>query len=131
MQLLDHVSITVRDLNQVKPFYKAIMQALGASVAYEDELAIGFGERNSPDDARHSYISVFQSVQASADPKRHCCFRAQSVEEVNAFHQAGLLAGGTDAGKPGLRTHYHATYFAAFVCDPEGNKMEAVFHQAR
>ena len=129
MQLLDHVSITVRDLAGAKRFYKATMNALGAGIAYEDEGAIGFGERNDAQNASHTYLSVFQSPNASPDPRRHCCVRAQSVEQVRAFHAAGLAAGGSDEGAPGLRS-YHLNYYAAFLLDPEGNKIEAVFHNA-
>lgn len=127
MKLLDHTSITVRDLQAAKPFYKAIMSALGAIVAYERDDAIGFGERNRPNDDIHTYISVFQSPHASADSRRHWCFRAQSVEQVRAFHSAGLASGGADEGAPGIR-NYHPKYFAAFLLDPEHNKVEAVFH---
>jgi catechol 2,3-dioxygenase-like lactoylglutathione lyase family enzyme len=129
MQLIDHASISLRDLKAAKPFYKATMAALGAIVAYERDDAIGFGERNRPDDDVHTYISVFQSILATVDPRRHWCFRAQSTEQVRAFHRAGLEAGGTDEGAPGLRS-YHPQYFAAFLLDPEGNKLEAVFHHA-
>lgn len=130
MQLLDHVSITVRDLEAAKPFYKAVMEALGAVVAYEKPDAIGFGERNRPSSDVHTYISIFQSAQAIPDSRRHWCFRAQSVEQVRAFHKAGIASGGTNEGEPALREHYHANYFAAFLLDPEGNKVEAVFHRA-
>ncbi len=130
MQLIDHASITVRDLQAAKPFYKAIMASLGAVVAYERDDAIGFGERNRPHDDAHTYISVFQSPHAAPDARRHWCLRAQSVEQVLAFHQAGLQAGATDEGAPGIRK-YHPDYFAAFLLDPEGNKIEAVFHHAQ
>lgn len=129
MNLIDHVSITVRDLRRTKPFYKAVMSSLGAVVAYERDDAIGFGERNRPGDDRHTYISVFQSTDAAPDPRRHWCFRADSIRQVQAFHAAGMSAGGVSAGEPGLRS-YHAGYYAAFLLDPEGNKVEAVFHDA-
>jgi catechol 2,3-dioxygenase-like lactoylglutathione lyase family enzyme len=129
MQLIDHVSITVRDLAAAKPFYRAVFEALGAVVAYEQADAIGFGERNRPQDDRHSYLSVFASPHAVADPRRHWCFRASSEAQVRAFHAAGILAGGADEGAPGLRD-YHPGYYAAFLLDPEGNKIEAVFHHA-
>ena len=128
MHLLDHISITVRDLTAVKPFYRAVMAVLGAEVAYEEDEAIGFGTRNVTGDDGHSYISVFQSAAAVPDPRRHWCFRATSAEQVRAFHAAGLAAGGRDEGAPGLR-HYHGGYYAAFLLDPEGNKIEAVVHQ--
>jgi catechol-2,3-dioxygenase len=79
MQLLDHVSITVRDLNLARQFYDAIFKVLGA--------------------------------------------------QVRAFHAAGIAAGGIDAGAPGLRPDYHAAYFAAFLADPEGNRIEALWHR--
>jgi catechol 2,3-dioxygenase-like lactoylglutathione lyase family enzyme len=128
MKLLDHVSITVRDLAAVKPFYRAIFRALEAVVAYEQDDAIGFGERSGPDDDTHSYLSIFQSRHALPDPRRHWCFRAASMEQVHAFHAAGLAEGGKDGGPPGFRA-YHSGYYAAFLLDPEGNKVEAVFHQ--
>jgi catechol 2,3-dioxygenase-like lactoylglutathione lyase family enzyme len=128
MKLLDHVSITVRDLAAAKAFYKAVLGALGAVIAYERDDAIGFGDRNRPGDDSHTYLSVFQSHEASSDQRRHWCFRASSIEQVRAFHAAGLRAGGKDDGGPGLRS-YHPSYFAAFLLDPEGNKVEAVFHQ--
>jgi catechol 2,3-dioxygenase-like lactoylglutathione lyase family enzyme len=128
VQLLDHVSITVRELGRVKPFYVAVMSALGARIAYERPDAIGFGERNRPDDDAHTYLSVFESASAAADPRRHWCFRAASEAEVDAFHAAGLASGGSSDGAPGLRA-YHAGYYAAFLLDPEGNKIEAVCHR--
>ena len=128
MQLVDHVSITVRALDNARPFYLAVMSALGATVAYEHTDAIGFGERNRPDDDGHTYLSVFESKLASPDPRRHYCFRAGSPGQVDAFFAAGLSAGGTSEGAPGLR-NYHPGYYAAFLLDPEGNKLEAVFHQ--
>jgi catechol 2,3-dioxygenase-like lactoylglutathione lyase family enzyme len=131
MQLLDHASLTVRDLARAKPFYQAVMQALGATLAYERDDAIGFGERNRPHDDRHTYLSICASPSAQPDPRRHWCLRANSKEEVHAFHAAGLAAGGTDEGKPGLRSHYHPEYYAAFLADPEGNRLEAVWHHAK
>jgi catechol 2,3-dioxygenase-like lactoylglutathione lyase family enzyme len=127
MQLLDHVSISVRSLAGTRRFYIAIMAALGVEPVYERPDAIGFGERNRRGDDGHSYISVFESAAASPDPRRHCCFRAASQAQVHAFHAAGLAAGGTSDGAPGLRG-YHPGYYAAFLLDPEGNKVEAVFH---
>jgi hypothetical protein len=130
MQLLDHVSITVRSLSNVKPFYLAVMSALGACAAYNRADAIGFGERNRPNDDVHTYLSVFESKQASPDPRRHWCFRAESRTQVDAFYAAGLAGGGTSEGAPGLRD-YHPEYYAAFLFDPEGNKIEAVFHHGK
>jgi catechol 2,3-dioxygenase-like lactoylglutathione lyase family enzyme len=129
MQALDHVSITVRDLKRALRFYDAIFSALGIDKVYERPDAMGYGERNRPNNDRHSYLSVYQSETASPDPRRHCCFRAQSAAQVRAFHAAGLAAGGRDAGAPGLRPNYHPAYYAAFLEDPEGNRVEAVSHR--
>ncbi len=129
MKLLDHISITVRNLENAKPFYKAVFSALGARIAYEKSDAIGFGERNGAGDDSHTYLSIFESKASSSDDSRHCCFKASSIAEVNAFHAAGLATGGSDGGAPGIR-NYHNKYYAAFLLDPEGNKIEAVFHGA-
>jgi catechol 2,3-dioxygenase-like lactoylglutathione lyase family enzyme len=129
VQLLDHFSLTVKDLARAKGFYAAIMAALKVEKVYEREDAIGYGERNRSGNDNHTYFSLYQSAQAGADPRRHTCFRARSEDEVRAFHAAGLAAGGKDAGAPGLRPHYHAGYYAAFLEDPEGNRVEAVVHR--
>lgn len=129
MRLLDHVSITVRELKRAREFYVAVMSALGAQIAYERPDAIGFGTRNRSRDDSHTYLSVFESPSASPDARRHWCFRAASTTQVDAFHAAGLAAGGQSDGAPGLRD-YHPRYYAAFLLDPEGNKIEAVFHRA-
>lgn len=129
MLLVDHFSITVRDLLRSARFYDAVMEALGAQKIYQRKDAIGYGERNRAGDDGHSYFSVYQSDTASVDRRRHWCFRAQSAAQVRAFHAAGLAAGGRDAGAPGLRPDYHPAYYAAFLEDPEGNRVEAVFHQ--
>lgn len=128
MQLIDHVSITVRDTERAKPFYVAVMAALGATLVYERPGAFGFGERNRPGDDGHSYFSVFESAAAGPDPRRHWCFRAASPEAVDAFHAAGIAAGATSDGAPGLRD-YHPGYYAAFLVDRDGNRIEAVHHR--
>jgi catechol 2,3-dioxygenase-like lactoylglutathione lyase family enzyme len=129
MQALDHVSITVRDLARALSFYDAVFSALEMKKAYERPDAAGYGERNRPNNDSHSYLSVYQSAAASPDPRRHLCLRAQSAAQVRAFHAAGLAAGGRDAGAPGLRSDYHPAYYAAFLEDPEGNRVEAVCHR--
>jgi len=129
MQLLDHVSIAVRDLAGAKPFYRAVLGALAAAEVYDEPRAIGFGERSAGGDDAHSYLSVFESPQAQPDPRRHVCLRAASRAQVRAFFEAGLRAGGASDGAPGLRPDYHASYYAAFLLDPEGNRVEAVSHR--
>jgi catechol 2,3-dioxygenase-like lactoylglutathione lyase family enzyme len=128
VRAIDHVSVTVRDLGKVRRFYEEVFKALNIRKAYERDDAVGYGERNRPGDDGHTYLSIYQSPAASADPRRHWCFRAASATEVRAFHAAGVAAGGRDAGAPRLRAHYHEKYYAAFLEDPEGNRIEAVCH---
>jgi catechol 2,3-dioxygenase-like lactoylglutathione lyase family enzyme len=128
LQVLDHISITVRELERVRPFYEAVMRALEVPKVYDREDAFGFGERNRPGNDAHSYLSIYQSPFATPDPRRHWCFRAGSEAMVRAFFDAGIAAGGKSTGEPGLRPNYHPGYYAAFLEDPEGNRVEAVCH---
>lgn len=130
MLLLDHVSITVKDIERCKPFYEAIMEALGAEKIYARDDAIGFGVRCSADNDTHTYLTVLSSPSAVGDSRRHWCFKAINRTTVRTFHQVGLQYGGKDNGSPGLRPHYHEHYFGAFLLDPEGNCLEAVCHRA-
>ncbi|SAL23492.1 putative glyoxalase/bleomycin resistance protein/dioxygenase [Caballeronia sordidicola] len=131
MQLLDHVSIGVPDIDAARRFYDAIMNVLGAAKVYDLAHALGYGERCTPHDAASTYLAVHLetgSVGGVANNKRHWCFKAGSREQVDAFHAAGLAAGGRSDGAPGLRADYHAGYYAAFLHDPAGNRVEAVCH---
>lgn len=132
MQLLDHVSITVARLDAARPFYDAVMQALGADKVYDLPDALGYGERCRPGRGGHTYLSVFATPgappEAASGARRHWCFKAPSRAAVDAFHAAGIAHGGRDDGAPGLRTHYHPLYYAAFLRDPDGNRVEAVCH---
>ena len=130
MQLLDHVSIAVPDLAAARPFYDAVMAALGADKMYDRADALGYGERCHAGLPDASCVAVYASGPASVDVRRHWCFKAASRAQVRAFHAAGLAHGGRDDGPPGLRPHYHANYYAAFVLDPCGNRVEAVCHGA-
>ena len=130
MFVLDHVSLTVRDLSRSRPFYDAIMAALGVEKVYDRPDALGYGQRNRNPDDSHTYLTVYQSPAATPDPRRHWCLRAASEAQVREFFAAGLVAGGTGDGEPGLRSRYHPSYFAAFLVDPDGNRVEAVYHRA-
>ncbi|MGH8675451.1 MAG: hypothetical protein ACREVG_14210, partial [Burkholderiales bacterium] len=81
MQLLDHLSITVRDLARAKPFYRAVMSAIDAHEAYDEPRAIGFGARNTPTDDAHSYLSIVESPDAQPSARRHVCLRAASASQ--------------------------------------------------
>ena len=127
--MLDHVSIAVTDIPRAARFYDAAMAALGVPCVWREKRAIGYGARNSAADDGHTYLTLRLGA-APADPACHWCFRAPSRDAVHAFHAAGLAAGGADDGAPGLRPHYHPHYYAAFLRDPDGNRVEAVCHRA-
>jgi catechol 2,3-dioxygenase-like lactoylglutathione lyase family enzyme len=105
------------------------MAALGCARVYERADALGYGERCRADRAGETYLAVYASTSATIDERRHWCFKAASREQVRAFHRAALANGGTCDGPPGLRVHYHPSYYAAFVKDPCGNRLEAVCHR--
>ena len=128
--MLDHVSITVSDLARAARFYDAVMAALRVTCVNRSDEAIGYGLRNRADDDSHSYISIRASAGPFHADRRHWCFRAPDRAAVDAFHAAGVAHGGADDGAPGLRPHYHAQYYAAFLADPDGNRIEAVCHRA-
>ncbi|MGF6936107.1 catechol 2,3-dioxygenase-like lactoylglutathione lyase family enzyme [Paraburkholderia sp. UCT70] len=128
MQLLDHVSIGVPDIEAARRFYDAIMTALGASKVFDRPTALGYGERCTTDDISSTYLAVYLDPNEIRENKRHWCFKAPSREHVDAFFKAGLSAGGKSDGQPGLRPHYHCDYYAAFLIDPAGNRVEAVCH---
>lgn len=128
MQLLDHVSIAVADLPRAKPFYDAIMTALAAEKVYDREDALGYGARCRAESPGETYLAVYASAAAISSSRRHWCFKATSRAAVDAFHAAALAHGGRCDGAPGVREAYHAHYYAAFVTDPDGNRLEAVCH---
>ncbi|MBN3747319.1 VOC family protein [Burkholderia sp. Se-20373] len=128
MQLLDHVSISVPDIDVARPFYDAIMAALGAAKVYDRPTALGYGERCNANDTASTFLAVYADPAEIGASKRHWCFKAASREQVDAFFEAGLATGGQSDGEPGLRPQYHADYYGAFLVDPAGNRVEAVCH---
>jgi catechol 2,3-dioxygenase-like lactoylglutathione lyase family enzyme len=128
--MLDHVSITVSDLARAARFYDAVMAALRVPCVWRDDDGIGYGARNNDDDDSHTYLTIRATDAASAADRRHWCYRAPDRAAVDAFHAAGLAQGGADDGASGIRPHYHAHYYAAFLLDPDGNRVEAVCHRA-
>jgi catechol 2,3-dioxygenase-like lactoylglutathione lyase family enzyme len=123
--MIDHLSITTTDLKRAQAFYDAVLGALGHPRVNRRPNAIGYGERERGPDAR-PYISVYLSSGSLVADNRHWCFRAPSRAAVRDFHAAALAHGGTDDGPPGIREHYSPDYYAAFVRDPDGNRIEAV-----
>jgi catechol 2,3-dioxygenase-like lactoylglutathione lyase family enzyme len=120
--MLDHVGVNVSDLARSRSFYEQLLAPLGIGVLMElGAAAVGFGESRMPHFFLHQRPPVATGV--------HVAFSAGDHAAVQAFHAAGLAAGGTDNGAPGPRD-YHPNYYGAFVLDPDGNNIEAVCHSA-
>ena len=119
--MLNHVSIGVRDIAKAKRFYDAALKPLGYTCLSESPGSLGYGQ-----DAVKLWISETPQPVA-ADPKSglHFCFDAPTRKGVDTFHAAALRTGGRDNGKPGVRKDYGANYYAAFVVDPDGYRLEA------
>jgi catechol 2,3-dioxygenase-like lactoylglutathione lyase family enzyme len=123
--MLSHLSFGVNDLVRSATFYERILAPLGYVRVWTNPNGVGFGEKGLNDK-----LALFARPQQAVAPGPgfHLAFMAPSREAVDAFHAAAVSAGGRDCGAPGLRPHYGATYYAAFVIDPDGHKLEAV-HQ--
>jgi catechol 2,3-dioxygenase-like lactoylglutathione lyase family enzyme len=121
--MFDHVQIKVSQLATSRGFYAAVLGALGYGVVFEIAgVVTGFGT------GVHDMFEVRQSSAAAPLSRAaHIAFRAPSEDAVRAFHAAALAHGGKDNGAPGLRPEYEPGYFAAFVIDPDGHNIEAVF----
>ena len=119
-RLIDHLQLVVRDLDQSKTFYTAVLAALqvpmggeGEGYFWADELVIS--------------TAGSEAAQGRLTGRHHLAFQARDRAMVDAFHRAALAHGGQDNGAPGVRP-YHPDYYAAFVLDSDGNNIEAVFH---
>ena len=118
--MIDHLTLTVRDLGRAKSFYTSTLAPLGYGLIMDFGEMLGFGEPHKP----------FFWIKQGAAPQSpmHLAFRAKSRAAVDGFHQAALAASATDDGAPGLRPDYHANYYGAFIIDPDGHHLEAVSH---
>ena len=129
--MIDHVGFPVSDYVTSKLFYERALAPLGYGLVVEVPAdhnrsgfpAAGFGAGGNPD--------FWIGVEGKLENPLHVAFVAKDRAAVDAFHRAALAAGGTDNGAPGLRAHYHPDYYAAFVLDPDGHNIEAVFHPAK
>ncbi|HET6361600.1 MAG TPA: VOC family protein [Gemmatimonadota bacterium] len=119
--MIDHVSVKTSNQPASRRFYEKALAPLGYEVLmeFEDGQVIGMGIGGKPD---------FWFSSGEAAGPIHVAFSAPDRATVDAFHAAALAAGGKDNGAPGLRAEYHAGYYGAFVFDPDGNNVEAVFH---
>ncbi len=121
-RLVDHIQLGVDDLPASRRFYDAVLGVIGVPLGGEKE------------GAHFWYDELFVSTPDGPEAagkltgRHHLAFQARDRAMVDAFYQAGLAAGGRDNGAPGERTQYHPGYYAAFLLDPDGNNIEAVFH---
>ena|SRR5258707_1129427 len=125
--MLDHVGIEVSDRERSKAFYEGALEPLGIRLLMEFDGAAGFGKETEHGPKPFFWIHVRGRAVVSG---AHVAFGARTPEQVDAFHAAALVAGGTDNGAPGPRPIYHPGYYGAFVLDPDGNNVEAVCHRA-
>ena len=119
-RLIDHLHLVTSELSSSKRFYKAVLEALGVPLGGEGEDFFWTDEL---------FVSDVRSkaAQGKATGRVHFAFQAESRDQVERFYRAGIEGGGTPNGEPGERP-YHPGYFAAFLLDPDGNNVEAVFH---
>jgi len=135
--MIDHMTMRVSDYEKSKAFYLAALTPLGYGLIVEmdhDGAKIaGFGWVR-PDGGKKFDWWIVQAPAAvglATSGPTHLALLANDRVEVTAFYEAAIAAGGKDNGSPGLRPHYHADYYGAFVLDPDGNNIEAVCHLAQ
>lgn len=120
--MIDHVSVSVSDLDRSAAFYEAVLGAIGYAKLETRAATIAFGRKYSEFWINHR--SWMKPVEE--DSGAHIALRAASPEMVDAFHAAALATGGSSDGDPGLRPQHGEGYYAAFIRDPDGNRIEAV-----
>lgn len=127
--MIDHSGLTVSDFRKSKTFFARALAPIGYELIMELSAAVtghvdvaGFGVPPKPD--------FWIAAGKPNDPPVHIAFRVTSRTLVDAFYEAAIAAGGRDNGAPGLRPHYHANYYGAFVLDPDGHNIEAVCHES-
>jgi catechol 2,3-dioxygenase-like lactoylglutathione lyase family enzyme len=121
--MLSHISLGVSDLERSVAFYDAVLAPLGVVRVWTYERGAGYGEPGGPD--RLALFCQPNGTALAAGPGFHLAFFAPTPEAVDAFHAAAMRTGGTDEGPPGPRPQYGPNYYAAFVRDPDGHKLEA------
>ncbi|MDJ0788059.1 MAG: VOC family protein [Myxococcota bacterium] len=124
--MLHHVSLPVRDLDAARAFYDAALAPLGFRCVARGDRFAGYGV----EDGRDKLALMCVGSARAAGTGFHLALSAPSEGAVDAFHAAALRFGGTDNGAPGLRAHYGPHYYAAFVIDPDGHRLEAVYKES-
>jgi catechol 2,3-dioxygenase-like lactoylglutathione lyase family enzyme len=119
--MFDHISIGVRDIKKAKRFYDAVLHPLGYECLSQGDSSLGYGRG-----AVAFWISAAERpVPVDTKSGLHFCFSAPTRKSVDAFHAAALKSGGLENGPPGIRADYDPNYYAAFVVDPDGYRIEA------
>ncbi|NKB64263.1 MAG: VOC family protein [Gammaproteobacteria bacterium] len=129
--MIDHLSTYATDYEKTRSFYEQVFEPLGYSLVAEfttDEEDDDFPGRRVCSFGENSNSTFWVIETRRQATSRHIAFAASSSQSVDEFYQAALKAGGKENGAPGLRPHYHSQYYGAFVFDPDGNDIEAVFH---
>jgi catechol 2,3-dioxygenase-like lactoylglutathione lyase family enzyme len=120
--MIDHVSIAVRDLAVSARFYELILEPLGYARQADHPARVAFGSKYP-----ELWLNARPAMAAiAADTGAHICLRARSTAAVDAFHARALASGGTDDGAPSLRQATQVIYYAAFIRDPDGNRLEVM-----
>jgi len=120
--MIDHISVGVSELERAARFYEATLAALGLTRLVTRPRTVGFG-KSYPE----FWINLREAMpRVPPESGVHICLRAKTTGEVDAFHAAALATGGASDGAPGIRPHDRVRYYAAFVTDPDGNRIEAV-----
>ncbi|MEM7428120.1 MAG: VOC family protein [Pseudomonadota bacterium] len=127
--MFSHVTVGSSDIARSAGFYDAALAPLGITQTYRDEESVGYGV--GPDGESGFWVlTPFDNQPMHPGNGVHTAFNAGTRAVVDAFYAAAIANGGTDEGGPGLRPQYHEHYFAAYVRDPDGNKLQAVCHLA-
>lgn len=119
--MFDHVGFGVSSVAASKTFFLKALEPLGVAVVMEGPYGVGMGRNGKP--------SLWIHETTSKPMPMHIAFTASTRTEVDLFYRAALAAGGKDNGAPGLRPHYHSSYYGAFVIGPDGHNIEAVCHK--
>lgn len=120
--MLHHLSLPVADLARARAVYDPALAALGYGCVFADATFVGYGETGGDD----QFALALRQPALAAGPGFHLAFRAPSRGAVDLFHAAALQGGARDNGAPGLRPAYSPTYYAAFIIDADGHRIEAV-----
>jgi catechol 2,3-dioxygenase-like lactoylglutathione lyase family enzyme len=126
--MIAHVSIGVRDIDRSKRFYDTVLEPLGYKCLRPARTLLGYGYGR--DSIALWVVQAEHPVLADEKPGLHFCFAAENAAAVDAFHAAALRSGGRDNGAPGLRPKYGPDYYAAFIIDPDGYRIEAYYGPA-